>query len=172
MSIANMNDLFLHQLKDIYFAENQIIKALPKMAEKAASADLSDAFDAHLEETMIHVERLKQVFEILGEKPQGDECPAIEGIIEEAEELMEDIEHGNTLDAALIAAAQAVEHYEITRYGTLVSWAGELGLDDAVDLLSETLEEEHAADLKLTDLGESRINAASVDEESDDTRAA
>jgi len=168
MPIGNMNDLFLHQLKDIYFAENQILKALPKMSEKASSPDLSDAFDSHLEETRIHVDRLKQVFGIIGEKPQGEECPAIEGIIEEAEELMEEIEHENTLDAALIAAAQAVEHYEITRYGTLVSWAGELGLDDAAEILAETLEEEHAADLKLTDLGESRINAASVDDEGDD----
>ena len=172
MSIQNMNDLFLHQLEDIYFAENQILKALPKMSEKATSPDLRDAFDAHLEETKTHVDRLKQVFEIVGEKPQGEECPAIEGIIEEAEELMGEIEHENTLDAALIAAAQAVEHYEITRYGTLVAWAGELGLDEAAEILSETLNEEHAADLKLTDLGESRINAASVEDESDDTKAA
>ena len=170
MSIQNMNDLFLHQLKDIYFAENQILKALPKMSEKATSPDLSDAFDTHLEETRTHVDRLKQVFEMIGEKPQGEECPAIEGIIKEAEELMGEIEHENTLDAALIAAAQAVEHYEITRYGTLVAWAGELGLDEVAEILGETLEEEHAADLKLTDLGESRINAASVEDEGDDTQ--
>ena len=120
MSIQNMNDLFLHQLKDIYFAENQILKALPKMSEKATSPDLSEAFDAHLDETETHVERLKQIFERSAKKPQGEECPAIEGIIKEAEELMGEIEHENTLDAALIASAQAVEHYEITRYGTLV----------------------------------------------------
>jgi len=165
MAIENMNDLFLHQLKDIYFAENKILQALPKMSEKATSTELSEAFDEHLQETEIHVDRLKQVFGIIGEEAQGEECPAIEGIIEEAEELMGEIEHENTLDAALIAAAQAVEHYEITRYGTLIAWAGELGLDDVVEILEETLEEEHAADLKLTDLGESRINAASVEDE-------
>jgi len=114
--------------------------ALPRGASQLAWASVVPGrFDAHLEETLIHVDRLKQVFEILGEKPRGEECPAIEGIIDEAEELMDDIEQGNTIDAALIAAAQAVEHYEITRYGTLVSWAGEFGLDDVVDLLSETL---------------------------------
>ena len=172
MNIQNRNDLFLHQLKDIYFAENQILKALPKMAKKANSPDLSEAFEAHLEETKTHVDRLKVIFKIIGEKPQGEECPAIEGIIKEAEELMEEIEHANTMDAALIAAAQAVEHYEITRYGTLIAWAGELGFDDAADLLTETLEEEHAADLKLTDLGESRINGAAVEDEGSKAAAA
>jgi ferritin-like metal-binding protein YciE len=162
MPIESMNDLFLHTLEDIYFAENQIIKALPKMSAAATSTDLAAAFDSHLAETEIHVDRLKQVFEQLGEKPTGEECPAIEGIIEEAEDLIEEIQDENTLDAALIAAAQAVEHYEITRYGTLVAWAGELGLDDIAELLTETLDEEHAADIKLTDLGESRINAAAV----------
>lgn len=164
MAIESMQDLFLHTVKDIYFAENQILKALPKMSAAANSAELKDAFDSHLLETEGHVERLKQVFELLGEKPAGEECPAIEGIIEESEELMEEIEDANTLDAALIAAAQAVEHYEITRYGTLVSWAGELGLDEVAALLLETLEEEHAADAKLTDLGESRINAAAIED--------
>jgi ferritin-like metal-binding protein YciE len=168
MSIQNMNDLFLHSLKDIYFAENQILKALPKMSEKATSSDLSDAFDAHLAETEEHVTRLKQVFELIGQEPQGEECPAIEAIMEEAEKLMGEIEQANTLDAALIAAAQTVEHYEITRYGTLAAWAGELGLDEAAEVLNETLEEERAADRKLTDLGESRINAASVEDEGDE----
>jgi ferritin-like metal-binding protein YciE len=164
MAIKNMNDLFLHQLKDIYFAENQIVKALPKMSEKASSPELSEAFDSHLAETEEHVARLKRVFQMIGQKPQGEECPAIEGIIKEAEELMGQIDHENTLDAALIAAAQAVEHYEITRYGTLAAWAGELGLDEVSEILMQTLEEEHAADSALTELGEARINAASVDE--------
>jgi len=164
MTIKNMNDLFLHQLKDIYFAENLIVKSLPKMSAKATSPDLAEAFDAHLAETNQHVARLEKVFQVIGKKPQGEECPAIEGIIKEAEELMSEIDHENTLDAALIAAAQAVEHYEIARYGTLVAWAGELGRDNVAEILMETLEEEHAADDKLTDLGESRINATSVDE--------
>ena len=163
MSIENMNDLFVHTLKDIYYAENQILKALPKMSKKTESPDLKAAFDAHLTETKGQVERLKEVFKLVGEKPAGEECPAIEGIIKEAEELMEEIEDANTLDAAMIAAAQAVEHYEITRYGTLASWAGELGLDDAAALLEETLAEEKATDLKLTELGESRINAMAID---------
>jgi ferritin-like metal-binding protein YciE len=164
MPIQNMNDLFLHQLKDIYFAENHIVKALPKMSEKAIAPGLSEAFDAHLLETEEHVARLKRIFEMVGQEPQGEECPAIEGIIEEAEELMDQIDHENTLDAALIAAAQAVEHYEISRYGTLAAWAGELGLDEVADILMQTLEEEHAADAALTDLGTARINAASVEE--------
>jgi ferritin-like metal-binding protein YciE len=165
MTIQTMNDLFLHTLKDIYFAEHEIIKALPKMSAKATSPELKLAFDEHLAETEQHVERLEQVFALIEEKPAGEECPAIEGIIEEAEELASEIEDANTLDAALIAAAQAVEHYEITRYGTLTSWAEELGLDDAAALLSETLEEEHAADIKLTELGETRINAAAIEDE-------
>jgi ferritin-like metal-binding protein YciE len=164
MPIQNMNDLFLHQLKDIYFAENQIVKALPKISDKAIALGLSEAFDAHLMETQEHVARLNRIFEMIGQEPHGEECPAIEGIIEEAEELMGQIDHENTLDAALIAAAQAVEHYEITRYGTLAAWAGELGLDEVADILMQTLEEEHAADAALTDLGTARINAASVDE--------
>ena len=164
MSIQNLNDLFLHTLKDIYFAEKQIIKALPTMAEKAASPDLSAAFDAHLSETELHVDRLEQVFELIGEQPGGERCPAIEAIIQESEELTSEIEDDNTMDAALIASAQAVEHYEITRYGTLISWAGELGLDEAVEILRETLDEEEETDRKLSVLGESRINALAMNE--------
>ncbi|MEQ1956040.1 DUF892 family protein [Mesorhizobium sp. CN2-181] len=162
MPIKTMNDLFLHTLEDIYFAENQILNALPKMSAAATAPELAEAFDTHLAETETHVARLKQVFDFLGEAAAGTECPAIEGIIEEAEELIEEIEDENTLDAALIAAAQAVEHYEITRYGTLVAWAGELGHDNVAELLTETLDEEHAADAKLDALGETRINAAAV----------
>lgn len=163
MSIQNMEQLFLHTLKDIYFAENQILKALPKMVKKSSSPDLRAAFEDHLAETEGQVERLNQVFKIVGEKPSGEVCPAIEGILKEAEELMGDIKDKNTLDAAMIAAAQAVEHYEITRYGTLVSWAEEIGMDDAAGILAETLAEEKAADVKLTRLGESRINAMAID---------
>ena len=163
MSIENMDDLFLHTLKDIYYAENQVLKALPKMAKKASSPELKEAFETHRTETEGQVQRLENVFKLLGKKPAGETCPAIDGIIEEASELMDEIEDANTLDAAMIAAAQAVEHYEITRYGTLVSWAGELGLDEAAAILEETLAEEKATDLKLTELGESRINAMAID---------
>jgi ferritin-like metal-binding protein YciE len=158
MTIKTMDDLFVHMLKDIYFAENQIVKALPKMARKADAADLKAAFEEHLEETKGHVDRLKAVFKLIKQTPAGEECPAIEGIIKESEELMKEIGDANTLDAALIAAAQAVEHYEITRYGTLVAWAEELGHADASKTLRQTLAEEKAADSKLSTLGKMRIN--------------
>ena len=158
MTIKTMDDLFVHMLKDIYFAENQIVKALPKMAGKADAADLKAAFEDHLEETKGHVDRLKTVFKLIKQTPAGEECPAIEGIIKESEELMKEIGDANTLDAALIAAAQAVEHYEITRYGTLVAWAEELGHADAGKTLRQTLAEEKAADSKLSTLGKMRIN--------------
>jgi ferritin-like metal-binding protein YciE len=158
MKIENLNDLFLHTLKDIYFAERQILKALPKMVKAADAKELSKAFQSHLEETKEQVSRLEEVFKILGKKPEGEECPAIEGIIEEAEELMSEIKDADTRDAAMIAAAQAVEHYEITRYGTLVAWGELLGHDDAVKLLSATLKEEHAADSKLTKIAETKLN--------------
>jgi ferritin-like metal-binding protein YciE len=158
MKIENLSDLFLHTLKDIYFAENQIVKALPKMVKAADHKELARAFESHLAETKEQVTRLEQVFKLLGKKPEGEECPAIEGILEEAEELMKEIKDADTRDAAMIAAAQAVEHYEITRYGTLVSWGELLGLPDAVKLLSMTLKEEHGADSKLTKLAESKLN--------------
>lgn len=164
MPIENMRDLFVHTLKDIYFAENQILKALPKMSAKAGSPDLKDAFDTHLEETRGQIERLNQVFGMLDESPAGEECPAIVGIIRESEELAEEIKDVTTLDAAMIAAAQAVEHYEITRYGTLATWAEELGLDDAADLLRDTLEEERATDEKLSDLAEARVNPDAIEQ--------
>jgi ferritin-like metal-binding protein YciE len=158
MKIENLSDLFLHTVKDIYFAERQIVKALPKMVKAADSKDLAKAFEGHLEETKEQVTRLEQVFKILGKKPEGEECPAIEGILEEAQDLMDEIKDPDTRDAAMIAAAQAVEHYEITRYGTLVAWGELLGLKDAVKLLSATLKEEHNADSKLTKLAESKLN--------------
>ncbi len=158
MKIENLNDLFLHTLQDIYFAEKQIVKALPKMMKKTDSPELGKAFESHLAETEEQVTRLEQVFEMLGEKPKATKCPAIEGIIEEANELIADIKDPDTRDAGMIAAAQAVEHYEITRYGTLVSWAELLGMQDAAKILGQTLKEEYGADQKLTKLAESRLN--------------
>lgn len=158
MKIENLNDLFLHTLQDIYYAETKITKALPKMAKKADSPQLAKAFEGHLVETKGQVERLETVFAMLGEKAKGETCPAIDGILKEADELMSEIKDGDTRDAAMIAAAQAVEHYEITRYGTLVSWAELLGHKDAAKHLAKSLEEEKATDLKLTKLAEGRLN--------------
>lgn len=158
MNVQNLNELFVHTLKDIYFAEQQIVKALPKMVKAADSKELAKALEAHLEETKEQVSRLEEVFKLIGEKAKGEKCPAIEGILEEAKELMDGIKDPDTRDAAMIGAAQAVEHYEITRYGTLVSWGQLLGLKDAVKLLSETLKEEHNADTKLTKIAESKLN--------------
>jgi len=137
-----LDDLFLDTLKDIYYAERKILKALPKMARAAQSEELKAAFQQHKEETEGQIERLQQVFEVLGKRAQGKTCPAIEGIIEEGEEIMEEFKGMPALDAGLISAAQAVEHYEITRYGTLKRWAEVLGLKEAVQLLDETLQEE------------------------------
>jgi ferritin-like metal-binding protein YciE len=158
MKVTDLNDLFVHTLKDIYFAERQIVKALPKMVKSADSKDLAKLFEGHLEETKHQIARLEEVFKGLGKKAAGEECPAIEGILKEAEELMGSIKDADTRDAAMIAAAQAVEHYEITRYGTLVSWGRLLGHKDAVTLLEATLKEEHSADTKLTKIAESKLN--------------
>jgi ferritin-like metal-binding protein YciE len=158
MKVTDLNDLFVHTLKDIYFAERQIVKALPKMVKAAQSKELAKAFEDHLGETKEQVTRLEEVFKSLGKKAEGEECPAIEGILKEAEDLMDSIEDPDTRDAAMIAAAQAVEHYEITRYGTLVSWGQLLGLKDAVKPLAATLKEEHNADAKLTKIAESKLN--------------
>lgn len=152
--IKTFDDLFLHQLEDLYYAENKITKALPQMIEKATNRDLVASLKAHLEETKGHVERLEQIFEKLGKEAKSVDCPAIDGIIEEADEVSADIEDKEVLDAAIIASAQAVEHYEITKYGTLVSWAHTLGHDAIIRLLSATLKEEGAADKKLTEIAE------------------
>src|ERR1700686_1513852 len=141
-----LNDLFYDTLKDIYFAERQILKSLPKMAKAAKSAELRQAFLTHRDETEVHVERLQQVFEIAGKRAQGKTCEAIKGILEEGEEIMEEYSGSEALNAGLLAAAQAVEHYEMSRYGTLKTWAGQLGLKDAVSLLDETLQEEKETD--------------------------
>jgi ferritin-like metal-binding protein YciE len=153
-----LDDLFHDTLKDIYFAEKKILAALPKMAKTANSEDLAAAFEKHKEETQGQVERLEQVFAILDETPRGKNCPAILGIIDEGKEIMDEYANSPALDAGLLSAAQAVEHYEISRYGTLIAWANELGLSDAVPLLSQTLKEEKATDEALTRLAETAIN--------------
>ncbi|HUF55477.1 MAG TPA: ferritin-like domain-containing protein [Thermohalobaculum sp.] len=158
MSVKSLDDLFVHTLKDVLYAEKQILKALPKMEKKASSDALKTLFGEHRKETEEHVERLSKVFEQIGKKPGTEKCDAILGIIEEAEELMGEIEDGETLDAGMIAAAQAVEHYEIARYGTLCAWAKELGHTEAASILEKTLKEEKAADEKLSGIAESRLN--------------
>jgi ferritin-like metal-binding protein YciE len=156
--IKNMNDLLVHTLRDIYYAEKQIVKALPDMVGKADDPQLKQGFKTHLRETENHVKRLEQIFEIIGQKAQGVDCPAIDGIIEEADDVAGEVEKKPVLDAALIAAAQAVEHYEMTRYGTLISWAKQLGLSDCVTLLQQTLDEEKTTDKKLTAMAEANVN--------------
>ena len=153
-----LKDLFLDTLKDIYFAEKKILTALPKMAKAAQSDDLRAAFEKHEGETKKQVERLEQVFDLLGESARGKNCPAIIGIIEEGQEIMKEYKGTPALDAGLLSAAQAVEHYEISRYGTLKTWAAELGLDEAVRLLDATLAEEKATDEALTELAEAAVN--------------
>jgi ferritin-like metal-binding protein YciE len=156
--IATMDDLFVHTLRDMYYAEHQIVKALPDMIEKATDAKLKQGFQTHLGETKNQIKRLEQVFKLHGVEVMGVDCPAIDGIIEEADEVAGEVDDKNVLDAALIAAAQAVEHYEMTRYGTLVAWAKQLGRADCARLLEQNLQEEKAADSKLTALAESNIN--------------
>ncbi|TPM34625.1 ferritin-like domain-containing protein [Mesorhizobium sp. B2-3-4] len=156
--IKTLNDLFVHTLQDIYYAEQQIEKSLPKMVEKATDPDLKAGFEEHLEQTREHIVRLEQVFEIHGEAVKGVDCPAIDGILEEADDVSGDVDDKQVLDAALIASAQAVEHYEMTRYGTLIAWAKELGHEDSARILAETLEEERATDQKLTEMAESGVN--------------
>ena len=156
--IKTFDDLFIHQLQDIYYAEQQLLKALPKMAAKATAPELKQAFESHLEETKEHVRRVEKVFEMHGVAKKAVDCPAIDGIIEEAEEVSGEVEDKKVLDAALIAAAQAAEHYEITRYGTLVEWAKQLGRADCASVLEQTLKEEYAADKKLNSLAEGGVN--------------
>ncbi len=158
--IQSMDDLFTHMLQDIYYAEQQIEKALPEMIEKAADEKLRGDFEAHLGETRTQIQRLEEVFQLIGKEPKGTTCPAIDGIIKEAKEVAGEIGDTDVLNAALAAAAQAVEHYEITRYGTLISWAKEMGRNDCVELFEATLAEEKAADEKLTAVAEQRLNRA------------
>lgn len=162
MTIKTLDDLFLHTLKDILYAERKILKALPKMAKKATDKDLTAALTSHQEETEDHILRLEEVFEGLGIPARGAKCDAMVGLIDEAEGLMADIDDAETMDAALISLAQAVEHYEIARYGTLVAWAKQLGKTDAAKLLEETLDQEYAADKALSKLAEKRLNAVAA----------
>ena len=156
--IKTLDDLFVHTLQDIYYAEQQITKALPKMIEKVTDPQLKQGFQNHLAETKNQIKRLEEVFKMHGESPKAVNCPAIDGIIEEAKEIMSDASDPEVLDAAALASAQAVEHYEITRYGTLIAWARELGRNDCATLLRQTLEEEKATDRKLTEIAEARVN--------------
>ena len=158
MAAKTLDDLFYETLKDIYYAERKISKTLPKMARGAQNEQLKKAFLEHKEETDGQIERLQQVFELIGKRARGKTCAAIEGIIEEGEEILEEFKGTPALDAGLLAAAQAVEHYEISRYGTLRTWAQELGLDDAVELLQATLDEEEATDEALTEIAETVVN--------------
>jgi ferritin-like metal-binding protein YciE len=154
-----LNDLFLDTLKDIYYAEKQILKALPKMARAAQSEEGKAGFLQHRDETQAQVERLEQVFDLIGKPARGKTCEAIQGILAEADEIMEEFKGTVALDAGLISSAQAVEHYEIARYGTLIAWAKQLGIKDAVPLLQATLAEEEATDKKLTQIAETSANA-------------
>jgi ferritin-like metal-binding protein YciE len=156
--VKSLDDLFVNLLKDIYYAEKQILKALPKMAKHSESAELEEAFLNHLEETKGQVERLEQVFALCELKPAGKTCPAIKGILEEGQEVMKEAETPDVLDAGMIADAQAVEHYEIARYGTLIAWANQLGMREAAALLQETLDQEYTADRILSELAEGRLN--------------
>jgi ferritin-like metal-binding protein YciE len=153
-----LDDLFHDTLKDIYYAEKKILTALPKMAKAAASEDLRAAFEKHRTETEGQVERLEQVFELIGKKAQGKTCDAIIGLVEEGQEIMKEYKDSPALDPGLLAGAQAVEHYEISRYGTLKTWANELGLKDAVRLLDQTLQEEKNTDATLTRIAETVVN--------------
>ena len=156
--IETMDDLFVHTLKDIYYAENQIVKALPEMIEKATDAKLKESFKSHLAETRTHVKRVEQVFQMHGVEIEGVDCPAIDGIIEEANDVAGEVDDKQVLDAALIAAAQAVEHYEMTRYGTLIAWAKQLGRTDCAAVLEKNLQEEKDTDKTLSQMAESRVN--------------
>jgi ferritin-like metal-binding protein YciE len=160
--IRTMEDLFMHQLRDIYYAEKQIVKALPKMIDKASDSDLKTGLRHHFDETKNQVTRLEQVFEMMDGRAKTVDCPAIDGIIKEANEVIGDVEDKDVLDAAMIAAAQAIEHYEIARYGTLIAWAKELGRDDCASILGQTLAEEKAADKTLTQVAEARVNVTAA----------
>jgi ferritin-like metal-binding protein YciE len=162
MMIDNLDDLFLHTLKDVLYAERKILKALPKMERKASDPKLKTALLSHRDETEDHVIRLEEVFEMLGKPARGAKCDAMVGLIEEAEGLMSDVNDPETMDAALISLAQAVEHYEIARYGTLVAWAKQLGHSEAAVLLKSTLDEEYGADKALSKMAEQRLNAAAA----------
>ena len=157
-NIATLEDLFVHTLQDIYYAEQQIVKSLPKMIGKATDPQLKQGFETHLQETQNQIKRLEQVFQMHGQEVKGVTCVAMDGILEEAKETMGDVDDTDVRDAAILASAQAVEHYEITRYGTLVAFAKQLGREDCASVLQQNLEEEKATDKKLTAIAESKVN--------------
>ena len=157
--INSLDDLFVHTLQDIYYAEQQIAKNLPTMIDKASDPQLKEAFQTHLAETQNQIKRLEQVFQMHGQQAKAVDCPAIDGIIKEANQLSGEIGDKEVLDAALLASAQAVEHYEITRYGTLIAWARQLGRPDCASVLQQNLDEEYATDKKLTAMAEAKVNA-------------
>jgi len=156
--IKTLQDLFVHTLKDIYYAENQIVKSLPKLIDKATNRELRAGLRAHLMETKGQVKRLEQIFDKLDLHPKGVDCPAIDGLLKEGDEVSGEVEDKQVLDAAIVGSAQAVEHYEISRYGTMIAWAKELGLRGVIPLLNRNLKEEFAADRKLSRIAESRVN--------------
>lgn len=163
MQDPTLEGLFHETLKDIHYAERKLLKALPKMARNASSPKLKAAFEKHLGETEVHLQRLQQVFELIGKRVQSKTCPAIDGIVEEGEEIIDSFKDKPALDAGLVAAGQAAEHYEIARYGTLKAWALALGMKEAAELLGATLDEEIATDEALTKLAEGSVNAAAIE---------
>ena len=158
MSLKSMEDLFIHGLKDIYYAEKKLVQNLPKMAKKADSSELARAIEQHQKETTNQVARLEKVFKLCDMAPKGKKCFGIEGLLEEAKEVMDEADDPDTRDAGMLAAAQSVEHYEISRYGTLIAWAEELGMSEAASILKETLAEEKKADKLLSQLAEAKLN--------------
>jgi ferritin-like metal-binding protein YciE len=156
--IKTLDDLFVHTLQDIFYAENKIVKSLPDMIEKSSNPQLKQALQTHLGETEQHVKRLQEVFRMHGVEPKAVDCPAIDGLIEEADEVVGEADNNQVLDTAIVAAAQAVEHYEMTRYGSLIAWAKQLGRNDCAQVLQRTLDEEKAADKKLTFIAEASVN--------------
>ncbi len=171
MKITSLEDLMIEQLRDLYSAETQLVKALPKMAKSATSAELRAGFQEHLEQTKGHVQRLEQIFDQLGAKAKGKKCAAMEGLVEEGKELMDEDIAGAVLDAGLICAAQKVEHYEIASYGCVVTWARQLDEEEIADLLQKTLDEEKETNERLTQLAESTVNAEAEEGEEDEEAA-
>jgi len=158
MPIKTLEDLFTETLKDMYYVEKKLVKTLPTMEKKAVDQELKDAINSHAAETETHVARLEQVFEACEYKPQAKKCEALEGLLEEANEVLEEIKDDRAMDAAIISSAQTVEHYEMARYGSLIAWARELGFNEAADIMQETLDEEESADQKLSDIAEDAVN--------------
>ncbi len=172
MKLDTLRKLYVEELRDVYNAENQLLKALPKMAKGASSDELKQAFEDHLEQTQGHVERLEEIFEALEEKPTGKTCKAMKGLIEEGSEILQEEGEESVLDAGIIAAAQKVEHYEIATYGTLRTWANLLGEDEAADLLQQTLDEEGEADKNLNELAEEIVNPDALSESEEEAAPA